>query len=184
MSLVVHVTRVMKPNYVDAALMAVLGLLALGGVLHSAMGRELIGPILAIFLSAAVIMVSCVLVSYRRYTKRAVLPALIGPVLCLFIIISAGMTSWPLRVIYALSRDALDSLAHRVRAGGQISTPVRAGFFTIKRLEISAHNIVCLWTYPRPAGNTGFVQCRRDYVPFNLWSLIRLDNDWQFISED
>jgi hypothetical protein len=109
---------------------------------------------------------------------------LVAPVVCLSIIISVAATHWPLRVTYVLSRDAFDSLAQRVRAGEHIATPVRAGFFTVRRAELSHHGIVCLWTYPHPAGSTGFVQCRRDYVPFNLWSLIRLDDRWQFISED
>jgi len=175
----------MKRQRIDAALIALLGLLALAAILHSATGGEQVGVVLlAIVLSAAALIVSCLLVGYRRYTKRPVLSALIASVACLSVIILVAATYWPLRITYALSRDAFDSLAHRVRAGEQIAAPVRAGLFTIRRAELSHHGIVCLWTYPHPAGSTGFVQCRRDYVPFNLWSLIRLDNHWQFISED
>ena len=175
----------MKRQHIDAALIALLGLLALAGVLHSATGGEQVGVVLlAIVLSAAAIIVSCLLVGYRRYTKRPVLPVLVAPVVCLSIIISVAATYWPLRVAYAVSRDSIDSLAQRVRAGEHIEMPVRAGIFAVRRAEISHHGIVCLWTYPHPSGSTGFVQCRRDYVPFNLWSLIRLDDRWQFISED
>ena len=175
----------MKRHHIDAALMSVLALLAIAGILHSATGGEQVGVVLlAIVVSAAAIIVSCLLVGYRRHTQRAVLPALVAPVVCLSIIISVAATHWPLRVTYALSRDAFDAVAQRVRAGEQIATPVRAGLFTIRRVELSHHGIVCLWTYPHPSGSTGFVQCRRDYVPFNLWSLIRLDDRWQFISED
>jgi hypothetical protein len=175
----------MRRHYIDTGLIALLGLLALAGVAHSATGGEQIGVVLlAIVLSAAAIIVSFLLVGYRRYTKQPVLPVFIAPVACLSIIISVAVTYWPIRATYALSRDAFDSLAERVRAGEQITMPVRAGFFTVRTAELSHQGIVCLWTVPDPAGNTGFVQCRRDYVPFNLWSLIRLDDRWQFISED
>lgn len=175
----------MKRQHIDAALIALLGLLALAGILHSATGGEQVGVVLlAIVLSAATIIVSRLLFGYRRYTKRPVLLAIIAPVACLSIIISVAATYWPLRVTYAMSRNAFDSLAQRVRAGEHIEMPVRAGFFTVRHAELSHHGIVCLWTYPHPTGSTGFVQCRRDYVPFNLWSLIRLDDRWQFISED
>lgn len=166
-------------------MMSLLGLLAAAGVLHSATGGEQVGVVLlAVVLSAAIFIVSSLLIGYRRYTQRAVLPALIAPAVCLLGIISVAATHWPLRLAYAASRDAFDILAQRVRSGEHIATPVRAGFFTIHRAELSHHDIVCLWTHPLPNGSTGFVQCRRDYVPFNLWSLIRLDDRWQFISED
>lgn len=178
-------TRVMKRQYIDAALISLLGLLAFAGVLHSAIGGEQTTVMLgAILLSGPAHIVSCLLVGYRRYTKRPVLPVLLASVLCVSVIISVAATHWPLRVAYALSRDSFDTLAQRVRAGELVAMPVSAGFFTIERAELSYHGIVCLWTHPHPSGSTGFVQCRRDHVPFNLWSLIRLDERWQYISED
>lgn len=165
--------------------MAALGLLALASVLDSATAGERMGVVLlAIVLSAPAILISSLLIGYRRYTQRAMFPAFIAPVICLAIILSVATTHWPLRVTYALSRDAFDAVAERVRAGEQIVTPLRAGLFTIRRAELSHHGLVCLWTYPHPNGSMGFVQCRRDYVPFNLWSMIQLDDRWQFISED
>jgi hypothetical protein len=152
---------------------------------HSAAGGERVAVVLsAIVLSLAVIVIGSVLVGYRYHTQRTVLPALAAPVLCLCIIVSVAMTCWPLQVTFALSRDAFDSLAQRVRAGEDIAKPVRVGLFSIRRAELSRHGIVCLWTYPHAGGSTGFVQCRRDFVPFNIWSMIRLDDRWQFISED
>jgi len=175
----------MKRYRIDAALMSLLGLLAVAGVLISATGVEQVGVVLlAIVLSAAVIIVGSLLVAYRRHTQRRVLPVLAAPVLSLTIIISVAATHWPLRVSYALSRSAFDALALRVRSGEHITTPMRAGLFSIQRAELSHHDIVCLWTQPAPGGSTGFVQCRRDYVPFNLWSMVTLDDRWQFISED
>ena len=78
----------------------------------------------------------------------------------------------------------LTLLHQRVRTGEHIATPLRAGLFTIRSAYLSHDGIVCLWTHPHPGGSTGFVQCRRNYVPFNLWSIVRLDDRWQFISED
>jgi hypothetical protein len=175
----------MKRHHIDAALMSFLGLLALGGVFVSATGGEQVGVVLlAIVLSAAAITVGSLLVGYRRHTQRRVLTALVAPIISLAIIISVAATHWPLRVAYAWSRVSFDAVAQRVRSGERVQTPLRAGLFTIQRAEISHHDIVCLWTQPHPSGSTGFVQCRRDYVPFNLWSMVRLDERWQFISED
>ena len=105
----------MKRDRTDATLMSILGLLAMAGILHSATGgEEFLVWLLAMVLAGAVIIVA-VLIWYRRHARRAVLPALIS-------------------------------------------------------------SVVCLWTRPHPAGSRGFVQCRRDYVPFNLWSSIPLDD--------
>jgi hypothetical protein len=175
----------MKRHHLDAALMTLLGLFAVGGVLVSATGGEPVGVVLlAIVFSAAAIIVGLLLIGYRRHTQRRVLPALVAPTLSLAVIISVAITHWPLRVAYAWSRDSFDAVAQRVRSGEHVTTPLRAGLFTIRRAELSHHGIVCLWTHPHPSGSTGFVQCRGDNVPFNLWSMVRLDNRWQFISED
>jgi hypothetical protein len=174
-----------KRYYIDAALLSLLGLLAGAEVIHSATGGERVGVVvLAIVLSAAAIIVGSLLVGYRRHTHRNVLPVLVAPVLSLAITISVAATHWPLRASYAMSRGSLDAVAQRIRSGEHVTIPRRAGLFTVRRVELSRHDIVCLWTQPDPAGSTGFVQCRRDYVPFNLWSIIRLDDRWQFISED
>jgi len=178
-------TRAMKRHRIDAALISLLCLMALAGVLVSATGGEQVSVVLlAIVLSAAVIIIGSLLVGYRRHTQRRVLPALVTAILSLVLIISVAATHWPLRVAYAWSRESFDVVAQSVRSGEHITTPLRAGLFTIQRAELSHHGIVCLWTHPHPAGSTGFVQCRRDYVPFNLWSIVRLDDRWQFISED
>jgi hypothetical protein len=175
----------MKRQHIDAALISLCVLFAVAGILGSAGGIEQVGVVLlAIVLSAATIIVGSLLIGYRRHTQRPSLPALTAPVLCLAIIISVAAADWPLRVNYALSRDSFDMVAQRVRTGEHISTPMRAGLFTIRSAELSHDGIVCLWTHLNPGGNTGFVQCRPEYVPFNLWSMVRLDDRWQFISED
>jgi hypothetical protein len=82
-----------------------------------------------------------------------------------------------------MSRGAFDAIAQRVRAGEQMK-PQRIGLVTIRKAEVYYNGIVCLWTDLNPSGYTGFVQCAPDSMPFNLWSMIRLDARWQFISED
>jgi len=157
--------HLVKRRHIDAALTTLLGLMALAGVFVSATGVEQIGVVLlTIVFSAATVIVGSLLVGYRRYTQRRVLPALVAPILCLFVIISVAVTHWPLRVAYTWSRESFDAVAQRVRSGEHITTPLRAGLFTIQRVELSHMSIVCLWTQPNPSGNTGFVQCRRDYT--------------------
>jgi uncharacterized membrane protein SirB2 len=174
-----------RPSHIDAALMTLLGLLALASVLVSAGGGEQVSVVLlAIVLSAATIIVGSLLIGHRRHTQRRILPAMLAAVLSLSVIVSVAAAQWPLRAAYALSRDSFDAVAQRVRNGEHITMPLRAGLFTIRRAELSPDGIVCLWTRPNPGGSTGFVQCPRDHVPFNLWSIIRLDDRWQFISED
>jgi hypothetical protein len=36
----------------------------------------------------------------------------------------------------------------------------------------------------KPELENRVVQCAPDHVPFNLWSMISLDDRWQFIAED
>lgn len=175
----------MKRSYVDITLMSVLGMLAVAEILYSAIGGEPVFVVLlAIFLSVAVIIVGSIITGYRRPGQRRLLPVLAASVISLALLISVATTHWPLRATYAWSRNSFDTIAERVRNGEQIKKPMRVGLLTIQRAQLSEHGIVCLWLRPCLGGSTGFVQCRRDYVPFNLWSIIRLDDHWQFISED
>jgi hypothetical protein len=174
----------MKRHRIDATLVALCCLLALAAVLVSATGGEKVAVVLlAIVLGLAIIIVGSLLIGYRRHTQRRTLPAFIAPVLALGIIASVAATHWPLRVSYSVSRGAFDSIAQRVRAGEQVK-PQRVGLVMIRKAEVYHNGIVCLWTGLNPSGKTGFVQCGPDDVPFNLWSMVRLDARWQFISED
>ena len=102
----------MKRDRTDAALMSMLGLLAIAGILYSATGGEWFSVwLLALVLIVAVLIIGPVFVWHRRCTRRAVLPAFIAPMVCLSIIVSVAATQWPLRATYALSRDALDAVA-------------------------------------------------------------------------
>ena len=105
--------------------------------------------------------------------------------ICLTLFISVPITHWPLRLAFKLSRPSFDRIANSLRAGSKFPQPVRVGFFRIKKAEVYKLNgKVCLWTDLDPGGKTGFTQCPPNYVPFNLWSMIELDKDWQFVSED
>lgn len=172
--------HLMKSRRIDTALISLLGLLAVAEVLYSAIGGEQASVlVLAILLSGAAIVTGAVLIG-----QRGLRPALGATGLALGIILSVAVTHWPLRVTYACSRSALDAIAQRVKQGESIVTPLTAGLFTIERAKLSSHGIVCLWTAAGSDGNTGFVQCGPGHVPFNLWSMVVLDDRWQYIAED
>jgi hypothetical protein len=174
-----------KQHNVDAALMGLLGLLVVAAALDSATGD---GPaavlMLAVILSAAGIIVGSIFIVYRHHTRRRMLSAIVAPIAAVAVIISVAATHWPLRASYLLSRSSLEAVARRVRRGEPVAQPMRVGLFNIQRAELSDRGIVCLWTQWNLGGSTGFVQCRRDDVPFNLFAIVRLDHGWQFISED
>jgi hypothetical protein len=95
------------------------------------------------------------------------------------------MTHWPLRVAFKLSRPSFDKIASSLQAGTTFPNPIRVGLFAIKKAEVYKLNgKICFWTDLDPAGKTGFTHCPPNDVPFNLWSMIELDEDWQFVSED
>ncbi|RYZ83608.1 MAG: hypothetical protein EOP06_19650 [Proteobacteria bacterium] len=104
---------------------------------------------------------------------------------CLGIFISVPLTHWPFRIAYALSRSELDAVALSLKSGVKFTHPMRVGVFSIEKAEIYDHNgKVCLWTVVDPSGSTGFTQCPPNNVPFNLWSSLKLDDEWQYVSED
>src|SRR4051812_14953196 len=126
----------MKHHRINAALIALCGLIALATVLVSASGGEKVTVILLSFLLwLASIIVGSLLVSHALHTQRRVLPVLIAPVMATGIIVSVAATHWPLRLSYAMSRGTFDSIAQHVRAGEQVK-PRRVGLFAIRRAEI------------------------------------------------
>ncbi|NER78633.1 MAG: hypothetical protein F6K42_03465 [Leptolyngbya sp. SIO1D8] len=142
------------------------------------------------FLAAAFLMVFIValmvvpvLKSQTRFRRQVAVS--------LIMVISIILFNWPLRVAYAFSRPAFDQVAEQAMAGETIETPRRIGWFRIERIDASGcpangmdYEVLCLWTNVHPHGNTGFVQASPDNLHFNLWSHFRLDETWQFISED
>jgi hypothetical protein len=99
------------------------------------------------------------------------------------VLLAVAWTHFPLRVTFSLSEPALRQLALRVRAGEQVSLPTRAGLFSIRVAGQKDDGSIYLWTDPRPSGPEGFVfhYTGRSY---NLWSELRLKDDWYFITED
>ncbi len=102
-------------------------------------------------------------------------------------IASVGLTHWPLRAAFAMSRTSFDELARRLDAGESVPAPFRIGSFTIRRAELGGNrgaHIPCFWTDLDDAGKTGFILCGDSTPPFNLWSNLPLVDRWQLITED
>jgi hypothetical protein len=111
----------------------------------------------------------------------------IRSLMSILVLASVGLTHWPLRAAYAISRSSFDDAARRIRAGEPIRTPTRIGLFTICEAELGRNfhaQVACFWTDLDPAGKTGFVQCGEGEPPFNLWSSLPLGDGWQLIAED
>ncbi len=114
-------------------------------------------------------------------------PVGFGAIAAFLIVASVGLTHWPLRAAYAISRGALDDASQRIRDGEPMQTPTRIGLFTIRGAEIGGNwhaRVACFWTDLDPNGKTGFVQCGDREPPFNLWSSLPLGDGWQLIAED
>jgi hypothetical protein len=175
----------MKRLHIDVALTCLCWLFAGLVVWISAIGCESVTMVCcALVLAIPAVVCGSILVGWRRHTGRSLFMAIFGSWACLVVIASVAVWQWPLRVSYRCSSERFEALARRVKSGENLHTPQRAGLFTIQKAELSHNGIVCLWIEPNAGGSTGFVQCRRDYVPFNLWSLVKLDDRWQFITED
>ena len=121
---------------------------------------------------------------HRRHSRR--LAAVAACVLIASAIANASLelSSFPLRMGYRLSKTQMDEVATSLRAGETVSTPCWVGLIRVKKAELSWRGIPCLWTHPHPDGNNGFVQTPPSDIPFNLWSHTKIDDKWQFISED
>lgn len=136
-----------------------------------------------ILAGGATIAVASTLIGFARWRGDRAWPVFAGAVICLTSIYSVMTIQWPMRAAYLLSRPSLDRLAQAVRAGQPLVGPARVGLFTIVETE-HRHGIVCLWVDSDPGGKMGFVQCGPDNVRFNLWSMVSMDEHWQFIKED
>jgi hypothetical protein len=175
----------MRPRFIEISLGIAVALLALIAVWLSATGIEQFSMyIVSAGLAFIVFLLGSVWFGWCRFIGRPVYPAVLSSVAIFTILVSVASTQWPLRITYSLSRSAFNAAAQSVRKGEDLILPRRVGLFTIRKAEVSYSGVVCLWTQPAAGGNTGFVQCGRDHVPFNLWSMVKLDDGWQFISED
>jgi hypothetical protein len=175
----------LRIHYIDLALSSVAILFVATGILVSAAGMEQT-TVLMVVLGLGLLSVFLGLgwLAWRNFKQKSARPVLVAIGITFLILASVPTTDWPLRATYSISLEELDTLGQRIKAGERLNMPQRAGVFTIQKAEISNEGIVCLWTRPALGGNTGFVQCKPDYVPFNLWSVIRLHGGWQLIAED
>jgi len=103
---------------------------------------------------------------------------------CLAILISVCMTHWPLKLHYRIVKNRLNHIADMGERKQPVTMPQQVGLIRVRKAEIYWNGITCLWTGDYPGGNIGFVRTPPDKVRFNLWSIVELDNDWQFIGED
>ena len=156
-----------------------IAVLSIGAIGHETLAISLLG-ILAIIVLGPIYF----LWLYKSHSRR--LAALGGCILLATALATASIefTSLPLRLGYFFSKRQMDLMASRILAGEQVPCPCWAGIIRVKKAELSRQHIACLWTRPNPAGNTGFVQTSPGYIPFNLWSHTKIDEKWQFISED
>ena len=99
------------------------------------------------------------------------------------ILIIVAWTHFPFRLTFSFSKQALQILASRIRAGEHVSFPTRAGLFTVQHGGQRSDGSVYLWTNPHPSGPEGFVS-QYNGRSYNLWSELRLADDWHFICED
>jgi hypothetical protein len=137
----------------------------------------------ALLACGLVVVMACPLFGFARWRGERLWPVLAGAILCLPLIASVAIWHWPLRVAWLLSRSGLERLAEDVRAGRPLPRRTRVGLFTIVEAE-ARQGIICLWVDPDPGGKLGFVQCPPGRLPGNLWSMVRMDENWLFIQED
>lgn len=166
----------------------IVGLYAVPALLVIGASVQLMEPSIVILCGvlacALTVVTTCTLLGFALHKGQRPWPVLAGAIACLALIVSVATVHWPFRAAYLLSRPSLDWLAREVDAGERLVTPTRVGLFTIVQAEVRPDGIVCLWVDQNPGGKTGFVRCEPDHVPFNLWSMVSLDDHWQFISED
>ena len=142
-----------------------------------------------VFLGSIVLCVTAMVFTILAVLRRlrhhhSIVATVVVGFVCISTVISVAVAQWPLRVSYAFAKRHLDTMADKMHAGDTLPMPHRAGLLLIQSAELSNRGIVCLWTRTHPNGNSGFVQCGPDNIPFNLWSVVKLDPVWQFISED
>ncbi len=98
--------------------------------------------------------------------------------------VSIGLTTWPLRLGFAISRPSFEALVRRFESGEKLRFPVRAGLYTIVAIEERGNTMLVL-RGPQ-GGREGFVYSAEatDWPGFNPWSEDRLDAKWWRVTED
>jgi hypothetical protein len=160
--------------------------LAMAVVALSAAGaRDVAAGFVALVATLFILLVSPLLAWRRDWrTKGFHRPAVSVAALSIGLMISVVATSWPLHVAFLASRREFDIFARRLESGYVMQRPERVGRFIVNTAEIRDGH-PCLWLGVDPAGFDGFVRIP-PHAPgaFNIWTYLRLDDDWAFISED
>lgn len=115
---------------------------------------------------------------HRSFTPRVVLVSTI----CAVLAASVAHYDWPVRVLFVVSRGALERGAAEVASGRGIADRW-VGAFYIRRGDLTVDGSVCFWINLNAAGRTGLVRTRHT-GSFNVWSDLPLDDRWHLLAED
>ena len=98
---------------------------------------------------------------------------------------SVSHNHWPANTRFKMAEEKLSSLIAAHDDPTKIETPIWCGSCYIREVETRGDSI-CFWTDLTPAGYTGLVYTRDGHATryFNIWRNIRLNPNWQIISED
>lgn len=127
--------------------------------------------------------ITSILLAITQLQEQNSLPIIVKAITCIAVIVSVITFHWPLRVVHSFAHPSLERIAQGVRDGRPLTFPARVGLFTIKDVEVR-NGVLALWIDLDPSGRVGFVHTGSTNLPFNLWSRIKLDDQWQFIAED
>lgn len=180
---------VSSPESRIAPLRVMLWLTGAVGLLWWALAADwLLSLLVTIVLSVLLMMQTAAIAGRARYTARRTWPDIAACICILALIVSAAVTSWPMRLFFHASRDQLEALADRVEAGQTVDVPVWVGAFRIARTEIRSPMMrggTCLWVFPQRGHPTGLVRSDKPGGPgANVNRKIRLSEHWYYLSED
>lgn len=154
---------------------------------------ELILGILPIDLLTASVFVGCVfliwamavLICFRRFVRLSHRMKFLA-VTAAVVVLTAMLTSWPLRVAFAVSRAEFERQTDQLTAGNATRIPCRMGLFVVRKIEIDRNGDVFFWTSTGPSGAIGFVKCLdKSAVPkSNNWYSRALGQGWYYVVED
>lgn len=95
-----------------------------------------------------------------------------------------AITDAPLKLAFWFVESRLETLANDVTIGNPPVTPFRAGIFVIKQVGVRGTPPVPFFLTSGDLGEiNGFVRHPNGYG-FNVWSSIRLNDNWAYIAED
>jgi hypothetical protein len=161
------------------------------GLLWWGIAADWLLSLLVTYVLFALLMIQVAAITGRAgYTDRRIWPDITACVCILALIVSAAVTSWPMRLLFHVSQDQLEALANRVEAGQSVDVPVWVAAFRIARTENRTPGSgggTCLWVFPGKGNPTGLVRSDNSSAwgpGVNVNRKIRLSEHWYYISED